>query len=612
MANFSFYIQIENKNPYQVTAREYYYIYASQTDSPALGITEEYDLIEGLAFELENYYNGEIATYSGIYPNYRGPGGGGLSGEDFKKNVGDFAWYNPQPYLYTINMNFDLDKINQVTGSVDKIATDVKKIIEFAFTNATASQSKIYLDPVFSYYTGKRSAITQTTSNGQKNTRYTPYGYTFSFPYNIKYSKTRETNENGTYNIKYEIDDIVTIDEFKSQYPELYQQSYQLHAVNTQTTTEQTNTGQTPSTGLTPSEAGLTPSGITPSTVTLGLSGGSYSVGLSGSTPSVPPEPPIKGTFVFNVEKPGILSHTGLGELTITEKELGAEDIFIFSDDISVEQQELDDEYSEGAFTGAEEDIAFDIAEGQRLSQGQELLTNLNTDDPNVANSTQGDNGDPNQTNESTVNTVARGKIKKMLEVAKGEIGYKEKYNANLTPAPKKDTKFGVYWGMNGHHYCGMFVCWCAEHAGMKVTTRGTNILNGKEKDGNMPNSIACPSGVKIFKGKDCWVSNGSNKSERQNSTVKPEPGDVVFFSWDYNQNADHVGIVVEDMGNGTVKCYEGNTSPGKEGANQSGSGVWERIRNKAVILGYGKTALYDTTNLEEFTSKAGKAGRSA
>lgn len=614
MANFSFYIQIENKNPYQITAREYYYVYASQTDSPALGIVEEYDLIEGLASELENYYNGEIATYSGIYPGYRGPGGGGLSGEDFKKNVGDFTWYNPNPYLYTINMNFDLDKINQFTGSVDKIASDVKKIIEFAFTHATASQNKIYLDPVFSYYTGRRAALNQELPNGQKNNRYTPFGATFSIPYNIKYSKVREKNENGTYNIKYQIDEIISIDNFKSQYPTLYEQSYQLNAVNTQQNTG-TSPSVSPTSGLTPSgltPSGLTPSGITPSTVTLGLSGGSYSTGLSGSTPSVPPEPPIKGTFVFNVEKPGILSHTGLGELTITEKQLGAEDFFIFSDDISYEEQELDEEYSEGAFTGSEEDIAFDIAEGQRLSQGQELLTNLDTDNPANASATDGNNGNPDQTNESSINTVARGKIKKMLEVAKGELGYKEKSTSKYPKTPGKDTKYGVYWGLNGHHYCGMFVCWCAEHAGMKVTTRGSNILSGKEKDGNMPNSIACPSGVKIFKGKNCFVSNGSNKSERLNSTVKPEPGDIVFFSWDYNQNADHVGIVVEDMGNGTVKCYEGNTSPGKEGANQSGSGVWERIRSKATILGYGKTALYDPTNLEEFTTKAGRAAKLA
>lgn len=351
--------------------------------------------------------------------------------------------------------------------------------------------------------------------------------------------------------------------------------------------------GDVTANSLTPS--GLSPSGMTPS-------------GLTPSPP-VPPPPPIKGTFVFNIEKPGILSSTALGELTITEVQLGAEDFFYFGDDPGIANEIVDDEYSEGAFAGSEEDIAFDIEEGRRLSQGQELLADLNTDDPAVANQTEGDNGNPNDAPSESISTEATGKIKKMLEVAKATLGYTEKYNANLTSnkRPGKDTKFGVYWGLNGHHYCGMFVCWCAEHAGMKVTNR-----DKKPYEGSMPNSIACPTGVNIFKSKDCWVSNGNNKSERQNSKIKPEPGDIVFFSWDYNQKADHVGMVVKDNGDGTVKCYEGNTSPGKSGANQKGSGCWERDRSKATILGYGKTALWDPQNLQAFTGPAGKAAKSA
>lgn len=351
--------------------------------------------------------------------------------------------------------------------------------------------------------------------------------------------------------------------------------------------------------------------GISTSTVD-GKSGSSGSIyGLSGAspsaTPSIPPEPPIKGVFVFNTEKPGILSSTALGELRITEKELAAEDAFIFGDEGNYEQQLLDEEYSELAYTGSEEDIAFDIAEGQKLSQGQELLTSLNTDSPTVAVNTQGDNGNPNEVQTATINTVAKGKIKKMLEIAKGEVGYTEKSTSKYPGTPGKDTKYGVYWGLNGHHYCGMFVCWCAEHAGMKVTNR-----DSKPYKGAMSNSIACPTGVNIFKDRNAFVSNGSSKAARSSSTVKPEPGDIVFFSWDYNQKADHVGIVVEDLGNGTVKCLEGNTSPGKGGANQKGSGVWERSRSKATILGYGKTAIFDPTNLDEFTGPAGKAAKSA
>jgi hypothetical protein len=358
----------------------------------------------------------------------------------------------------------------------------------------------------------------------------------------------------------------------------------------TSTTQTVQMSGNVTANSLTPS--GLSPSGMSPS-------------GLTPSPP-VPPPPPIKGTFVFNTEKPKILSSTALGELTITEVQLGAEDFFYFGDDTGIANEIVDDEYSEGAFTGSEEDIAFDVEEGRRLSQGQEILATLNTDDPKVANKTEGDNGNPQEAPSETISTEARGKIKKMLEVAKGTLGYTEKSNPKLGPEGK-DTKFGQYFGMNGHHYCGMFVMWCAEHAGMKMSNRDKPPYVGA-----IPNSIACPAGVKIFQSKDCWVSNGNNKAERGASTIKPEPGDIVFFSWDFNQKADHVGMVVKDNGNGTVKCYEGNTMPGKGGANQKGSGCWERDREKATILGYGKLALWDPTNLEEFKGPVGRAAKSA
>jgi hypothetical protein len=618
MANFSFYIQIELDNPFQVATNDYSYIYASQDDAPSLQIVEEFELADGIANELENYYEGSITEYTNVYPKYRGPGGGGISASSFLPAVSNFAGpYSPNGYLRTIEFNFDADKINAVAGSIDKIATDVKKIIEGVFTNATASTKEIYLDPIFTYYTSKRASNSPTSSNGQQNNRYTPHGKTFSFPLKPVYQKIKEEKKDSTYNIRYKLSGIITIEDWEKNYKSLADSSRKQYGVNTQTQ-------QTPQTGLSPS--GQTPSQTTtppqtPSTQTLSVSGDTQTNGLtpsgmspsaagltpSGMTPSPPPEPPIKGVFVLNIEKPGILSCTALGELTITQKELGAEDFFYFGEETDYVNEEVDEEYSEGAFAGAEEDLAFELAEGTRLSQGQELLANLNIDDPNVANSTQGDNGDPNKTSEVTVNTVARGKIKKMLEVAKGELGYTEKRNEKLAPEPKKDTKYGVYWGLNGHHYCGMFVCWCAEHAGMKVTNRDSTPYKG-----NMPNSIACPTGVNIFKSKDCFVSNGNNKAERSKSTIKPEPGDIVFFAWKYGTKADHVGIVVEDLGNGKVKCYEGNTSPGKSGANQTGSGCWERDRAKEFILGYGKTALWDPTNLDEFTGKAGKAGKSA
>jgi hypothetical protein len=346
----------------------------------------------------------------------------------------------------------------------------------------------------------------------------------------------------------------------------------------------QTN-GLTPS-GMSPSAAGLTPSGM---------------------TPSPPPEPPIKGVFVLNIEKPGILSCTALGDLTITQKELGVEDFFYFGEESDYTNEEIDDEYSEGAYTGAEEDLAFEVAEGQRLSQGQELLTNFDMSNPANLTNTDTKNGDPNVVESAPkVSTTATGKIKKMIEIGLGQVGYQE-----TTGYPQhngKDSKYGAYFGMNGYHWCGMFVGWCCNQAGMILSTKDFNAKNG-----NICNAISCECGVSVAKKKGVWVSNGDSKSARQNSSIKPDPGDIVFFSWNFNKSVDHVGIVVEDAGGGFVNTVEGNTAGGsKGGANQKGAGVWTKKRQKAVIIGYCKTSLYDPKNLDEFLAVASKKSAKA
>ena len=56
--------------------------------------------------------------------------------------------------------------------------------------------------------------------------------------------------------------------------------------------------------------------------------------------------------------------------------------------------------------------------------------------------------------------------------------------------------------------------------------------------------------------------------------------GDIIFFDWDNDNSADHVGIV-EKMENGTVYTIEGNTSGDTCKANSHNV-------NSDAILGYG------------------------
>ncbi|WP_285774477.1 CHAP domain-containing protein [Microtetraspora sp. NBRC 13810] len=60
------------------------------------------------------------------------------------------------------------------------------------------------------------------------------------------------------------------------------------------------------------------------------------------------------------------------------------------------------------------------------------------------------------------------------------------------------------------------------------------------------------------------------------------KPGAVVFYAWNGSKDVDsvdHVGIVVQDNGDGTIKTVEGNTGRGQ---------VEVRIRPKSQVVGYG------------------------
>lgn len=323
---------------------------------------------------------------------------------------------------------------------------------------------------------------------------------------------------------------------------------------------------------------------------------------------TTPTKEPFTSDFRFNVETPNVFKIVGsssiVGDLKVIDPGLiGA---ISYSDETD-EEDELEDEYSEveGEF-GPE--FVVELKQSEADAKGQEFLVNLDQEEEAKKNESKPpveseNKSKANDTNPQNLNTVAKGKMKKMLEIAAGEIGYKETRNPNLAPEPKKDTKYGVYWGMNGHHYCGMFVNWCAEQAGIKKLKRGKT-----DKEPGIPDCISCPAGVAAWKGGGLWVSNGDSIKDRENSRVIPEPGDVVFFNFkgvknvSLKDNAEHVGLVEKDNGDGTVTCIEGNTSLSGGTANAPGSGVNRKVRKKVLILGYGKTAKWNSDNTAPFT----------
>lgn len=140
------------------------------------------------------------------------------------------------------------------------------------------------------------------------------------------------------------------------------------------------------------------------------------------------------------------------------------------------------------------------------------------------------------------------GGSKKLINVAITQIG-----NSGGQP----------YWSWYGFgsrvEWCACFVSWCSNECGYIDA-------------GIIPKFASCDVGVTWFKGHNRWQSN----------TYTPREGDIIFFDWDSDGYANHVGIV-EKVENGKVHTIEGNSGD-----------ACKKLEYNSVdsrILGYGVPA---------------------
>lgn len=178
-----------------------------------------------------------------------------------------------------------------------------------------------------------------------------------------------------------------------------------------------------------------------------------------------------------------------------------------------------------------------------------------------------------------------KGTLAKLLEVIKAEVGTIE--------GPKdNETKYGAYTKANFLPWCGSFVNWCANQAGVKI-----------------PNTVYTPGGVAAFKKAGKWVA--------ASKTAKPQPGWVTYFDFPGGRDIDHVGWMIKDNGDGTCVCIEGNTSAeGRKGSQANGGEVAIRTRayapNKKGILvtiaGWGVVDYPDAAGSSAVTLEEKKA----
>lgn len=153
--------------------------------------------------------------------------------------------------------------------------------------------------------------------------------------------------------------------------------------------------------------------------------------------------------------------------------------------------------------------------------------------------------------------TVAR-----VLDVARSQLGRVEPGVGNDDPGNQL-TPYGTWYAawsgqpaFRDTYWCAMFVSWVLATAGFTPTEAG--------RFGN------CNPWIQWFKNQGRWGAT-------------PRPGAVVFFSWDGDARAEHVGIVESLRVDGRVVTLEGNaTIPGRH------DGVYRMVRSRGSIVGYG------------------------
>ena len=180
-----------------------------------------------------------------------------------------------------------------------------------------------------------------------------------------------------------------------------------------------------------------------------------------------------------------------------------------------------------------------------------------------------------------------QGTAARLIEVATAEIGTIE--------GPKDNqTKYGAFTKVNFQPWCGSFVMWCGNEAGVKI-----------------PNTVSTVAGADAYRKQKRWYDN--------DGTNIPEPGDIIYFDFpsDGVDRISHVGIVAKvDAKSGICTTIEGNTAGNPKGDQRNGGMCVEKTRayvkdNKLklinAVVGWGRP-VYSGEENTPLLSKVGSS----
>ena len=125
-----------------------------------------------------------------------------------------------------------------------------------------------------------------------------------------------------------------------------------------------------------------------------------------------------------------------------------------------------------------------------------------------------------------------------LLAVAQTQLGHRESQKNYIVledgATTRGYTRYGAWDGNPYEEWCASFVSFCLHYADVP-----------EEK---FPQDNNCVTWMQTLQEKayDLYQSAATENEDGMTETYMPTPGDLVFFTWDQNDSADHIGIVSE------------------------------------------------------------------
>ena len=151
------------------------------------------------------------------------------------------------------------------------------------------------------------------------------------------------------------------------------------------------------------------------------------------------------------------------------------------------------------------------------------------------------------------MSNFAQGTLPRLIQVALAEVGTAETGN--------NETKYGKHMRADKLPWCGSFINWCADQAGV-----------------DLPNVVSTRAGADSFRKMKRWHT-------------EPKIGDLAFFDFviDDKTTINHIGLVIR-VSDKQIVTIEGNTSAGSSQRNGGEVMVKSRaLGARSFVVGYGR-----------------------